>query len=137
MIATGEKLILCSGPGKAEGFQTLDANPAFEPDYCVSLPPFPRELRNGQWWEIYLIHGIEHFYLWEAEELIPQLYEALAPGGMLIMEQPNLDVIARVLLGQMEAMTPDKEASGIKAIYGDPKYGNPYMAHKWGWTPET
>ncbi len=137
MVATGEKLILCAGPFHPEGFKTLDCNPAFEPDYLVTLPPFPRELRDGRWDEIYLIHGIEHFYLWEAEELISQVYEALAPGGLFIMEQPNVKVCAEVMLGLRPPMTDNVENSGLGGIYGDPSYGNPYMGHKWGWTPDT
>lgn len=132
-----ERLILCSGPYVCEGFKTLDANPEFKPDYCVLLPPLPREMRNGRWDEIYLIHGIEHFAIWEAVELLPQIHEALVPGGLLVLEQPNLEVAAKVFLGLMPPMTADPLASGIKAIYGDPRFGNPLMGHKWGWTPSS
>ena len=131
------KLLLCSGPFSIDGFKTLDANPEFHPDYCAVLPPLPREVREGQWSEIYLIHGIEHFYIWEVPELLTQIHEALCDGGTIIMEQPNLEVCAKVLLGLIPPMTPKPLASGIQAIYGDPQYGNPFMAHKWGWTPES
>lgn len=137
ITAASEKLILCSGPYVYSGFKTLDCNPDYQPDFCVVLPPFPRELRHGRWSEIYLIHGIEHFYRWEAEELIPQLYEALAPDGLLVLEQPNIEVAMKVALGLMESPTVKPEASGMQAIYGDPGYENPWMCHKWGWTPAT
>jgi hypothetical protein len=132
-----KKLVLCSGPYAYKGFRTLDANPDFKPDYCAYLPPMPRELRDGTWDEIYLIHGIEHFHRWEAKELLSQIKEALVDGGLLVMEQPNLKVIAEVFLGLREPMTEPPELSGIDAIFGDSKYENPLMAHKWGWTPDS
>ena len=132
-----ERLILCAGPYIYEGFKTLDANPDYKPDYCAVLPPLPRELRDGRCQEIYLIHGIDHFYKWEAMELMAQVHEALSDGGILVMEQPNLTVVAEVMLGIREPMTENKELSGIMAIYGDPGYGNPWMCHRWGWTPDS
>ena len=138
MTKTAARLILCAGPyAYGDEFKTLDANPEYRPDYCETLPPLPRHLRTGEWEEIYLIHGIEHFHPWEARELLTQIYEALAPDGTLILEQPDISIAARVMLGQMEPMTAEPEASGINAIFGDPRYENPLMSHKWGWTPET
>ena len=137
MIATGEKLILCAGPYRYEGCKTLDANPDYKPDYCAALPPIPRELRDGHWSEIFLIHGIEHFYRWECEELLCNIRECLMPGGLMVLEQPNLEFAARVLLGLEDSPTENRDASAINAIYGDPKHDNPFMAHKWGWTPAT
>jgi hypothetical protein len=135
--AATNRLILCSGPYRYYGAKTLDANPDYQPDYCAVLPPLPRELRQGQWDEIYLFHGIEHFYVWEVPELLSQIHEALAVDGTLIMEQPNVEVAAKVMLGVLPPMTEKPEASGVNAIYGDPAHQNPWMTHKWGWTPET
>jgi hypothetical protein len=53
------------------------------------------------------------------------------------LEQPNLKVAAEVFLGIRPSMTTDPANSGIAAIYGDQKYYNPLMGHKWGWTPES
>ena len=39
----------------------------------------------GPWDMIALIHGIEHFYSWEAPELLRQCWEILTPGGQLIL----------------------------------------------------
>ncbi len=137
MIAALERLILCAGPFREPECKTLDANPDYKPDYCALLPPIPRELRHGQWDEVYLIHGIEHFYQWEGVELIRNIYECLKPGGFVVLEQPNIEVCARVMLGLMESPTRDPRSSGINGIYGDPKHENPWMCHKWGWTPDT
>jgi hypothetical protein len=132
-----KRLLLCSGPAILEGFKTLDVNPDYKTDYCAYLPPLPKEVIAVQWDEIYLIHGIEHFYYWEATELIRNIYEALVPGGFAVFEQPNIKIAAEVFLGLREPMTEQPEASGINALYGDPSYGNPYMSHRWGWTPDS
>jgi hypothetical protein len=136
LIEEPKRLLLCSGPVVMEGFKTLDVNPDYKTHYCAYIPPLPRVVINVQWDEIYLIHGIEHFYYWEALELIRNIYDALAPGGFAVFEQPNLKVTAEIFLGLREPVTEDPKASGINAIYGDPVYGNPYMSHRWGWTPD-
>lgn len=134
-VATGEKLILCAGPANyGPDYKTHDGLPEFGTDYCFTLPPIPWELRQGQWAEIYLIHGIEHFYLWDAMILLSNMHEALAPGGLLVMEQPNLKTCCEVYLGLKKPMTKIESHSGIGGIYGGP---TPFLAHKYGWTPET
>ena len=77
------------------------------------------------------IHVIEHFYPWEIPAILEEWYRVLTPGGLIIIECPDILKAANFLLagkGDNMAMWP---------FYGDPNHRNPLMMHKWGYTPET
>lgn len=90
--------------------------------------------------EILSVHVIEHFYRWEAEELLKHWKDILKPGGRLILECPNILTAARMLMQE-----PDRAARGegkegklaMWPLYGDPTWQDPLMCHRWGYTPAT
>lgn len=132
------KLLLCCGPTRPEGYVRLDANPKHEPDILASLPPLPAEVwERGPWDVVELIHGIEHFYLWEAAPLLRDCYAALRSGGVLVLEQPNLKAAARVLLGLDPPQYRGVLESAMWPLYGDPAHLDPGYMHKWGYDPES
>lgn len=81
--------------------------------------------------ELHSHHFIEHVYAWEAPALVREWHRLLQPGGLLVVECPNLMAAARNLLdgqGDQMAMWP---------LYGDPQHRSPFMCHRWGYTPAT
>lgn len=130
------KLLLCCGPTHPAGYVRLDANPEHEPDILATIPPLPTEAR-GPWDEIALIHGVEHFWRWQAGELLSSCYDALRPGGVLVLEQPNIEAAARVLLGLETPTYGGILESAMWPLYGDPAHQDPGYCHRWGYTPET
>ena len=131
------KLLLCAGADRRDGYTTLDGNPESAPDICQTIPPLPPEVRARQWDVIELIHGIEHFPIWEAHVLLRECYDVLAPGGMLVLEQPNVLFAAKVLCGLEKPLTDLEGQCDMWVFYGDPRYEKTLQLHKWGWTPET
>lgn len=138
-IGTGRWTAKC----KAQGFVTLDANPDCDPDYVCEVPPLPI---IGRWDYIEALHFWEHIYLWQAEELAKQLFDALAVNGVLALEMPNLRKCCEYFLDPEPPMLidapyhPDPRLSmwGIYGAQEDPKWaGNIWQVHKWGYTPET
>jgi hypothetical protein len=120
------RLMLCSGITKREGWKTLDSNPAHNPDILASIPPLPAEVCAVQWDEIELIHGITSFYPWEAKQLLIEIRDVLAPGGKLVLEQPNLDyVVAALATG----------AGLVEWLFGDAQFENPAHMNKWAFSP--
>lgn len=114
------------------GWTTLDANPQVDPDILATLPPIPDEVRGAEAFE--LIHVFEHFFLWEAHELLKQFREFLSPGGVLILELPNLQSAIDTLSGKIDRPIGQW---AMWVLYGDPGHKNPLMSHKWAWTPRT
>ena len=91
----------------------------------------PLPLDDGCASELQAMHAIEHVYAWEAPYLLDEWSRLLKAGGRLVLELPNLEAAARNLLqglGHQMSMWP---------LYGDPGHKDPYMTHRWGYTPTT
>jgi len=140
------KLLLCAGPTRPAGFVRLDSNPAHEPDILAEIPPLPEEVRATRWDVVELVHGIEHFWPWDAGPLLQEIHEALRPGGVLVLEQPNAIVGARALLGFQEmpgapradgptTLTGVDNSEGMWSLYGDPNHRDPGYMHRWTYSP--
>lgn len=81
--------------------------------------------------ELHNYHFIEHVHEWEAPAVVAEFYRLLKNGGKLIMECPNLEHACRNLLkgtGDQMSMWP---------LYGDGSHRDPFMCHKYGYTPKT
>lgn len=126
------KVIVGSGRQKREGWMTLDADERCKPDIVATIPPLPEEVRGAERFE--LIHVFEHFPVWEAHDLLKQFREFLSPGGVLILELPNLQSAIDTLAGKIDRPIGQW---AMWVLYGDPSHKNPLMGHKWAWTPDT
>jgi predicted SAM-dependent methyltransferase len=102
-------------------------------DVVQRVPPLPD---GGPWDEILAVHLIEHLPRYDAVTLIKECYQALAPGGQLILEQPDIAFCMRVFLGLEEAPDHYRERFGILGIFGEGN-GKPGMVHQWGYTPDS
>jgi ubiquinone/menaquinone biosynthesis C-methylase UbiE len=86
--------------------------------------------------ELMAIHLFEHFYLWETPALIGEWKRLLKPGGLLALELPNIVKCCRNIVKDVEAGL-DSQPLGMWGLYGDPRAQDPYMTHRWGWSPKT
>jgi predicted SAM-dependent methyltransferase len=82
------------------------------------------------------IHVIEHFYRWEVPELLGEWLRVLKPGGKLILELPCMNKVIAYLCSAMKRKEPLSFGMTWHALWGDPKYEEPLMVHKWGYTQE-
>ena len=85
---------------------------------------------------ILLVHVLEHFVRWEAVALLAQFYRLLKPGGLLIMEHPDLDGCIKMYLeGKVTIDTPlGKLNKGFTQFYGNQWDELEYETHRYVWT---
>lgn len=134
------RLNIGSGKYGPAGWTTLDADPASGAHIIASIPPLPLSVteHSGEWQEVQMIHVLEHFYQWDAIDVLAEIYKILAVNGRLIIELPNLNFAASVLAGVTEAIKGAAPGQcDMWPIYGDPTHRNPLYVHRWGYTPQT
>lgn len=87
--------------------------------------------------EILAVHVVEHFWRWEVVSILKDWVRVLKPGGKLILECPNLKSACEEFLKNPDLMSqPGVEGQRTMWVfYGDPRWTDPLMVHRWGYTP--
>jgi SAM-dependent methyltransferase len=122
------------GRRRIEGYTGVDAVDRKGADIIAPADKIP--LEDGSCDEIMAIHLFEHFYRWECERVLAEWRRLLKPRGRLVLELPDLHKCClNIVKGRQGDKQPDQ--LGMWGLYGDPREEDPFMAHRWGWTPET
>lgn len=79
------------------------------------------------------IHVIEHFYEWEAFDVLTEWKRVLKPGGKMILELPCMDKVFGYVVRCIANKEPMQPFMTLLALYGDPKEKSVAMCHKWGY----
>ncbi len=82
------------------------------------------------------VHVIEHFYLWEVQDILAEWKRVLKVGGTLILELPCMDKIVQYMARQLEANESFDIQMTWLALWGHPGHKRVEMCHKWGYTKE-
>jgi hypothetical protein len=80
---------------------------------------------------------LEHLTPAEARAFLRNAYHMLEPGGILVLEVPDLEKICRlILLFANDPAYLEKGAFGLRGIFGEPMERMTLGDyHKWGYTP--
>jgi predicted SAM-dependent methyltransferase len=81
---------------------------------------------------IVAIHVFEHFEQWEAVPIAMEWLRVLKPGGVLIMEMPDLDKVRHLL----DSTNIRDTNLALLGLYGDWSKKRPEMTHKWCYSGE-
>jgi predicted SAM-dependent methyltransferase len=100
-----------------------------EPDVCCDIRQLPFDNNFAD--EVLAVHVLEHFYIWEAEEVLCEWMRVLKPGGRLVIEVPCLDKIINHFI-RFDGKPPMN--LGMWGLYGDPGYNDERMCHRWAYS---
>lgn len=110
----------------------VEPRPGYETLQCDLLSiPLPDQCAN----HVQAIHVFEHFYEWDGRKALIEWRRLMRPGAALVLELPNLLKCCKNILTGFEKKHPGQ--MGMWGLYGDPRSENPYMHHRWGYSPET
>ncbi|PXW91875.1 methyltransferase family protein [Sphaerotilus hippei] len=89
--------------------------------------------------EVMAIHVVEHFWRWEVADILREWFRVLKPGGLMVLECPNLLSACQALLDNpVEGARADQAGQrSMWVFYGDPAWQDPLMIHRWGYTPHS
>jgi SAM-dependent methyltransferase len=89
--------------------------------------------------EILAVHVVEHFWRWEVVDVLREWVRTLKPGGVMIVECPNLLEACRALIeSPVDGAGPGREGQRTMWVfYGDPAWRDPLMCHRWNYTPHS
>lgn len=121
------RLDLGCGNKRTEGWIAVDQAGNYsgvQPDIPCDLKSIP--LPDDYADEARAIHVIEHFYRWEVLEVLGEWVRVLKPGAQLTLECPSLEKV--LALANVPQCPPNMT---YWALYGDPRYKDPSMVHKW------
>lgn len=123
------KLDLGAGDKKNEGFISVGLEPGHDVVTDLRKLPLPDDYAD----EAMAIHVIEHFYLWDVVPALTEWKRVLKPGGLLVLELPDLYKCCVNFIRDFGA----NPRNSLWGIYGDHRYDDPLMLHKNGYTPES
>lgn len=128
------KLNMGAGNKRLPGYTGVDAV-AGRSAVDIVAPAWAIPLASEVADEILAVHLWEHFYRWQCDDVIKEWYRLLKPGARLVLELPDLTKACRNVVEGVKGKHPDQLS--MWALYGDPREGDEFMAHRWGWTPDT
>jgi len=132
-LGCGDKIL----PGYVN-VDVVEARAGMKPDVICDLHdlvPFADASAE----EILSVHVVEHFWRWEIRDVLKEWVRVLKPGGRMVVECPNLESACRTFLENPQQNAREDQAGQrtMWVFYGDPKWKDPLMIHRWGYTPES
>lgn len=120
------KVNLGCGRLKREGYVNVDIEPRMKPDAVSDMLTFIDGCADGSLDAVLMEHSLEHISWPEAQKLLGLLHQKLKPGGLLIIDVPDLLKCCRLL-----RKNPTK-LKNVANIYGGHALKGQYE-HRWGY----
>lgn len=128
------KLHLCCGDNKFSDYLNIDLVPTEGTDITMRLPDdlhlFPSDITS----EVRIDSGFEHFYRYQLDDLLKEIYRILKPHGSLVLNWlPDFDLIIDAYTNKKKGnVSPIFDLTEVyRLTHGGPKPENsPQQLHK-------
>jgi len=121
----------------------LDLDPAVHPDIVCSMTDMSSVADNAID-AVWSSHNLEHLQRHEVPLALREFIRVLKPHGLLLLTIPDLQQVARLVvedeLEDQAYFSPSGPITPLDMIFGHTASlarGNPYMAHRTGFTART
>jgi len=105
------------GAQAREGWEVLDVREAAHVDHVGDALDLSR-FADGTFAEIYASHVLEHFdYVEGLPRVLAEWFRVLAPGGVLRLSVPDIDILAHLLL-QRHVLDVNQRFQVMRMIFG-------------------
>lgn len=105
------------GTEAREGWEVLDVRAGAHVDHVGDALDLSR-FADGTFAEIYASHVLEHFdYVHELPRVLAEWFRVLAPGGVLRLSVPDIDILAHLLL-QRHVLDVNQRFQVMRMIFG-------------------
>jgi predicted SAM-dependent methyltransferase len=112
-----ERRLHIGGRVRREGWEILDVNPGPQVDHVGDAIDLAR-FADGTFTELYASHVLEHFDYKDAlTAALREWHRVLAPGGVLRLSVPDIDILAHLLL-QRHRLDPNQRFQVMRMIFG-------------------
>lgn len=111
------------------GWVNVDLDLTCDEQWDIRKPPHPDNSVD----RIAAIHVFEHLYRWEVEDALQEWKRVLKPGGSIVLELPSMDTVLAHIGARLRKGQAPAEFMSWLPLWGDPKYKDPAMCHKWGY----
>jgi predicted SAM-dependent methyltransferase len=105
------------GAERRAGWEVLDVRAGPHVDHVGDALDLSR-FGDGTFAELYASHVLEHFdYVSELPHVLAEWYRVLAPGGVLRLSVPDIDILAHLLL-QRHVLDVNQRFQVMRMIFG-------------------
>ncbi len=105
------------GAEARSGWEVLDVRKAAHVDHVGNALDLSR-FADGTYAEVYASHVLEHFdYVDELPRVLDEWYRVLAPGGVLRVSVPDIDILSHLLL-QRHVLDVNQRFQVMRMIFG-------------------
>ncbi|MEM7404129.1 MAG: methyltransferase domain-containing protein [Pseudomonadota bacterium] len=117
------------GAYRKAGWEVLDVRPAPHVDHVADARDLGR-FDDGAFGAVYASHVLEHFdYIGELTAVLIEWRRLLAPGALLYLSVPDLDVLCS-LFTRKDALSTSERFDLMQMMFGG--HDNPFDYHKVG-----